>query len=274
MSSYEISLRGRSALITGASDGIGRAIALGLASAGANVALLARDTHALQSVASEAEQYGVKTAVITCDVSVLATISEAFNASVSALGQVDILVNNAGRVGSTGPFLELTDSDWATVARINFEAPVQFLRAFGRHAIPRGSGCVINVSSFAGSNGAPMIAHYGAAKAALNALSCSLAAEWASSGVRVNVLAPGWINTKLTAQFAEMPGVSAALLEAVPTGQWGTPDSVIGAALYLASDAAGLVTGACLEVDGGLTSYVGGPGMLSIAKHGHRIEVP
>jgi NAD(P)-dependent dehydrogenase (short-subunit alcohol dehydrogenase family) len=258
------SLSGKNALITGASRGIGRAIALGYAEAGADVALVARSTGALDALASEIEALGRRALILTCDVTEPDEVREAVATALKSFGQIDILVNNAGGFDYVGPFLELKPDDWANVMRLNFDSVVQLCQELGQHFVDRGSGSVVNISSIAGVGGVPMLATYATSKAAVLSLSRTLAAEWASHGVRVNALTPGWITTDLTKTFAENPQASAGLLSAVPAGRWGTPDDVVGAAVFLASDASRLVTGSCLVVDGGATAYVGGPTMLQL----------
>ncbi|MEQ0565509.1 glucose 1-dehydrogenase [Amycolatopsis sp. NEAU-NG30] len=255
-------LSGKTALVTGASRGIGRAIALGLAAAGADVALLARGTSALEEVAADVEACGRRALVLTCDVTDHAETRRAVATALTEFGQIDILVNNAGGFRFAGPFLELKPDDWDEVLALNFEATVNLCRELGPHFVKRGSGSVVNVSSIAGTAGVPMLATYAAAKAALISLTRSLAAEWSSHGVRVNALTPGWVETELTRTFAADPQASAGLLGAVPAGRWGEPDDVVGAAVFLAADASRLVSGACLTIDGGTTAYAGGPAML------------
>ncbi|MEC3974515.1 SDR family NAD(P)-dependent oxidoreductase [Amycolatopsis sp. H20-H5] len=265
------SLAGRTALVTGASRGIGKAIALAYAEAGADVGILARGTSELEKLAGEIEELGRRAVVLTCDLSDPRQLRTAVSTALTELGQIDVLVNNAGGFDCAGPFIELDAGDWAEVMRLNFDTVVQLCRELGRHFLQRGSGSVVNVSSIAGVGGVPMLSPYAASKAAIISLSRTLAAEWASRGVRVNALTPGWISTELTKTFAENPEASAGLLSAVPAGRWGTPEDVVGAAIFLATDASRLVTGSCLTVDGGATAYVGGPMMLELLSLG-RIE--
>jgi NAD(P)-dependent dehydrogenase (short-subunit alcohol dehydrogenase family) len=268
-----MNLTGKSALITGASRGIGRAIALRFARAGADVGLLARDQDALKEVAAQAEEQGVRAAVLPCDVTDAAAVQAAVAECITAFGQLDILVNNAGSLGSAGPFLALTDEDWQHVLNVDLLAAIHFLRLFGAHATARGSGSVVNVSSVAGANGVPMLSHYAAGKAALGSLTRSLAAEWASAGVRVNAIEPGWVATDLTVPFRANDDVAAGLMRAVPSSRWGSPEDIADSALFLASDSSAFVTGTCLTVDGGMTSYNGGATMIDLLALG-RIDAP
>lgn len=261
-------LTGKTALVTGASRGIGRSIALGYAEAGADVAILARNTCALEELAGEIETLGRRAVILTCDVDDHDQVHQAVATALTEFGQIDILVNNAGGFDYVGPFLELKPDDWAKVTRVNFDSVVHFCQELGRHLIRRGSGSVVNISSIAGVGGVPMMSTYAASKAAILSLSRTLGAEWAAHGVRVNALTPGWISTDLTKTLADNPQASAGLLSAVPIGQWGKPEEVVGAAIFLASDASRLVTGSCLTVDGGATAYVGGPTMLQLLELG------
>ncbi|WP_216216732.1 SDR family NAD(P)-dependent oxidoreductase [Amycolatopsis aidingensis] len=264
----QFSLDGKGSLVTGASRGIGRAIAIGYAQAGADVALLARSTTALEEVADEIEGYGRRALVLTCDVGDGGQVDDAIATAISEFGQLDVVVNNAGGFDWAGPVLDLEQQDWSAVLRINLESVVRVCRAVGRHLVKRGSGSVVNLSSIAGLGGVPMLAPYAVAKAGILSLTQTLAAEWAQSGVRVNALTPGWVRTELTEAFLGNPEAAAGLLSAVPASRFGEPDDVVGPAIFLASDASRLVTGACLTADGGTTCYVGGPAMLQLTALG------
>jgi NAD(P)-dependent dehydrogenase (short-subunit alcohol dehydrogenase family) len=261
---HDFGLTGRTALVTGASRGIGRAIAVGYAEAGADVAILARGTSALEEVADEVEKHDRQAIVLTCDVRDPEQVDAAVAAALTAFGHLDVVVNNAGGFDWVGPFLDLTTDDWAHVLQSNLDSVVCVLRAAGPHLVARGSGAVVNVSSVAGLSGVPMMAPYAVSKAAVISLSRTLAAEWAGFGVRVNAIAPGWVDTQLTRVMVGDATASDGLLRAVPARRWGTPEEVVGAAVYLASDAARLVTGAVLTVDGGMTAMEGGPTMLDL----------
>ncbi|MET8129525.1 glucose 1-dehydrogenase [Streptomyces sp. NPDC005065] len=258
------SLEGKTALVTGASRGLGRAIALGLAEAGADVAVLARTTSALEDTAAQVEKFGQRGLVLTCDAGDGEQVHRVVGQALSAFGTVDIVVNCAGGVEVVGPFLSQPFSDWAAAIRVNFESMVHVLQAIGPHLVERGGGSVINVSSVAGFAGFPMGSAYAVTKAAAISLTRSLAVEWAPAGVRVNALTPGWVKSQLTRNFTASEDVSAALMRAVPAGRWGDPEDIVGGALYLASDASRLVTGSCITVDGGMSSSVGGSGLSDL----------
>jgi NAD(P)-dependent dehydrogenase (short-subunit alcohol dehydrogenase family) len=266
------SLHGRHAVVTGASRGIGRAIALRLAEAGADVTVLARSAGALEEVAAEISAMGRKALAITCDVDDSGQIDEAVAAAVAGLGRIDVLVNNAGGFEYVGPFLAMEPGDWTAILRTNLESVVHFCRVAGRHMTEAGAGSVINMASVGGLNGVPMLSPYAVAKAGVVSLTQTLAAEWAGLGVRVNAIAPGWTRTQLTSSFAGNPALGDELIRSVPLGRWGEPDDLAGAAVYLAGDAARMVTGACLVVDGGVTCYDTGPAMIDALQAG-RIPV-
>jgi NAD(P)-dependent dehydrogenase (short-subunit alcohol dehydrogenase family) len=265
-------LDGKTALVTGASRGIGRAIALGLARAGADVAVLSRDLTALSEVAKEIEGLGVRALVVTCDIDDAEQIGSAVSAVLAEFGQLDIAVNNAGGFAYVGPFLEMTPADWTQMLRTNLESVVHICRIVGTHMTERGTGTVINVASVGGYNGVPMLSPYAVAKAGVISLTRTLAVEWAACGVRVNAIAPGWTRTQLTSSFAANPELAAELIRSVPAGQWGEPEDLAGAAVYLASEASRMVTGTCMTVDGGVTAYDTGPAMIDMLNVG-RIPV-
>lgn len=247
-------LSGKRALVTGASRGIGRAVALGLAAAGADVALSARDGDRLREVAGEIEALGRQAVVLPADVTdVEACRSLAWDA-VTRLGAVDVLVNNAGGSSYMGPFTELRFSGWEKVMRLNVDSIVHLSQALGRHMLERGSGSVINVASVAGLTGTPQLAPYGASKAAVISLTKSLALEWGSQGVRVNALCPGWTKTDLNADLWGDPALGASMVEPTALKRWAETSEMVGPAVFLASDASSFVTGQALVVDGGQTA--------------------
>jgi len=264
LSPSSFSLDGKNAFVTGASRGIGRAIALGLAEAGANVAAVARSTSALEELTAEIGKLDRTALALTCDVADADQIGLAVADAHSELGSLDIVVNCAGQIEHAGPFLDLTAEDWRRLFQVNFESVLHVCRAAGPHLLDQNGGSVINISSVAGTGGVPFFSHYAASKAAMISLTRTLAAEWAARGVRVNALVPGWVGTEMTRAFHGDPAVSEGLLSQVPAGRWGEPEDVVGAAVYLASDAARFVTGSCLTIDGGMTGAAGGPTMIGL----------
>jgi NAD(P)-dependent dehydrogenase (short-subunit alcohol dehydrogenase family) len=246
-------LTGRTALVTGASRGIGRAMAVAFARHGADVALNGRDTALLEEVRAEIEGLGRKAVVVAADVTDPDAVRGMVDSAISSLGHLDIVVNNAGGNTFSVPFLDVRASGWDKVMKLNLDSVVEVCRAVGPHMLKRGSGSVINVASVAGLSAVPMMGHYGTAKAAVLALTRTLAAEWAWAGVRVNALVPGWVATDLTEFARAEPGVEKALISRVPMQRWASAEEIAGPAVFLASDAASFVTGQSLVVDGGLT---------------------
>ncbi len=247
-------LTGRTALVTGASRGIGRAVALGLAQAGADVALSARDEALLAEVAAEVEALGRRVVVLPADVTDADACHRLAADAISGLGHLDVLVNNAGGSSFMGPFTDLRFRGWEKVMRLNVDSVVHLCQAVGRHLIERGSGSVINVASVAGLGGTPALAPYGASKAAVISLTRSLALEWGPAGVRVNALCPGWTKTDLNSDLWGDEALGASMVEPTALKRWATAQEMVGPVVFLASDAASYLTGQALVVDGGQTA--------------------
>ena len=246
-------LAGKRALVTGASRGIGRAIAIAYAHEGADVALLARDESKLAEVADEVEALGQRAVVLVCDVTDPDAVSGAVAHAVAGLGGIDVVVNNAGGNSFSRPLAELRHSGWAKTFALNVDSTVHVLQAVLPGMIERGSGSIINVSSVAALRGAPGMSHYAAAKSAVVTLTETLAVEVARSGIRANSLVPGWIETDLTEFLRSEPGSDQGLLSRVPMRRWGTVEEIASPAVFLASDESSFMTGQCLVVDGGLS---------------------
>jgi 2-deoxy-D-gluconate 3-dehydrogenase len=249
MTSFD--LTGRTALVTGASRGIGRAIAVGLARAGAHIALSARDEARLAEVRAEVEALGRRAVVLPADVTDPEQCVRLAAQAVEGLGAVDVLVNNAGGSSFMGPFTELRFRGWEKVMRLNVDSIVHLSQAVGRHMLERRTGSVINVASVAGLKGTPELAPYGASKAAVISLTRSLALEWGSSGVRVNALCPGWTKTDLNATLWGDEAVAAHLVAGTGMKRWAEAEEMVGPTVFLASDASSFLTGQALVVDGG-----------------------
>jgi NAD(P)-dependent dehydrogenase (short-subunit alcohol dehydrogenase family) len=247
-------LSGKRALVTGASRGIGRAVALGLAAAGADIALSARSEEQLREVAAEVEGLGRTAVVLPCDVTDPDALRSLADDAVAGLGAVDVLVNNAGGSSYMGPFTDLRFSGWEKVMRLNVDSIVHLTQAVGRHMLERGSGSVVNVASVAGLTGTPTLAPYGASKAAVISLTKSLALEWGPGGVRVNALCPGWTKTDLNRDLWADEGLAAAMVEPTGLKRWAEAGEMVGPTVFLASDASSYVTGQALVVDGGQTA--------------------
>ena len=215
-------LTGKTALVTGASRGIGRALALGLAAAGADVALSARDADALKEVQTQIEALGRRAVVIPADVLDPDACRELVATAIAGLGQLDILVNNAGGSSYMGPFTELRFSGWEKTMRLNLDSIVHITQAAGRHMVERGTGSIINVSSAAGLTATPFLVAYGASKAAVVSLTKSLAHEWGGNGVRVNALCPGWTMTDLNTDLWAGADAGASWVQGQALKRWAT----------------------------------------------------
>ena len=247
-------LDGRVALVTGASRGIGRAIALALADAGADVALIARDADLLEDAAAAVASMGRRGVPLVCDVTDAEAVRAAVAKATEALGPLDIVVNNAGGNSFSTPLATMRYSGWEKTFRLNLDSVVHVTQAVLPHMLERTSGSIINVSSVAGLRGAPLMSHYAAAKAALISLTQSVAIETAWAGIRVNALVPGWIETDLTGFLRDSDDTERALLSRVPMARWGRVDEIAQPAVFLASDASSFMTGQVLVVDGGLSA--------------------
>jgi NAD(P)-dependent dehydrogenase (short-subunit alcohol dehydrogenase family) len=248
-------LTGRTALVTGASRGIGRAIALALAESGADVALNSRNPESLEVVAKEIQERGRTAHVIAADLTDRDAAQAMVATAIEKLGHLDVLVNNAGGTAFMVPFSDLRFAGWEKVMRLNVDSVVHVLQAAGPHFLERGSGSVVNVASVAGLGGTPALSPYGASKAALISLTRSLALEWAHAGVRVNALCPGWTATELNRVLWENEEVSQGMVATIPLGRWGRAEEMAGPVVFLASDASSFMTGQCVVVDGGQITH-------------------
>ena len=248
-------LSGRNAFVTGASRGIGQSIAIGLAAAGADVALVARSEDGLAETASDITALGRKAFVIPADVTSQQAVADAAAAAIDQLGFVDIVVNNAGGSNFMVGFRDLRLAGWEKLMRLNLDSAVYVCHAFAGHLLERRQGSVINVASVAGVMGSPFLAPYGAAKAGLISLTKSLAVELGAEGIRVNALCPGWTATDLNRALWEDPEAGPATVATVPMRRWGTAEEMAGPAVFLASSASSYMTGQVLLIDGGQTVH-------------------
>jgi NAD(P)-dependent dehydrogenase (short-subunit alcohol dehydrogenase family) len=250
----EQDLKDRVALITGASRGIGRAIAEECAARGCAVALAARTPDAIQQVADGINAGGGRAVAFAADVTDEGAAERLVTETVAALGRLDILVNNAGGNSFSVPVASMRLSGWSKTMGLNVEATVRLIQQALPHLVESEHGVVINVGSVAGLRGAPLMSHYGAAKAAVASLTRSLAVEVAHQGVRVNSLVPGWIETDLTDFLRGDDATEQSVLSRVPMARWGRSEEIAQAAAFLASDASSFMTGQELIVDGGLSA--------------------
>lgn len=245
------SLEGRCALVTGASRGIGAAIALGVARSGADVALVARSRPELDLVAQEIRQMGRRAVVVTCDVTRRDEIERACEEALRGLRRIDVLVNNAGGPVFQAHVLEVRDDGWQKILDLNLLSVLRFSQLVGATMVERGAGSIINVASHA-HGVVPVWAGYLAAKAAVLSFTRSLAVDWGGHGVRVNAICPGAVDTAVNRHLVGNVGLADVPAELIPLNRWARPEDLVGTAIWLASDASSYVTGAVIDVGGGM----------------------
>ncbi len=242
-------LTGKNALVTGSSRGMGAAIAIALAQAGANVAL-----HASRSVPAEVidrvAETGVHHVALTADLSQPDSGPQLIEQAVDALGSIDILINNAG-ITRRAPAVDYPITDWNDVIATNLTSVFRLCQCAARPMLERGFGKIVNIASLLSFQGGIIVPAYAAAKGGVAQLTKALANEWASRGVQVNAIAPGYMATDLTEALQNDPTRSRQILERIPAGRWGSPQDVAGAAVFLASPASDYINGHILVVDGG-----------------------
>jgi NAD(P)-dependent dehydrogenase (short-subunit alcohol dehydrogenase family) len=244
------SLEGKVAVVTGGTSGIGRALSLGLADAGAEVIATARRKEQVDDTANEIEARGRKTLRMASDVGDRGTLETLLAAVLERFNKVDILVNCAGMIKRT-PTLDLPEAEWTNILNTNLTGTLRACQVFGRHMLERGYGRIINIASLNSFVALSEVAAYAASKAGVASLTRSLAVEWSKKGVTVNAVAPGVFRTDLNAQLLDSTPRGQELLMRTPMGRFGKTEELVGAVVYLASDSASFVTGQILVVDGG-----------------------
>lgn len=253
MAFSKLDLSGRTAVVVGGTSGIGRALAHGLAEAGADVVASSRRIEQVEATAAEIEALGRRTIRRTSDVSDRESLKELLTECTAAFGKVDILVNSAG-ITKRSPTIDLGEDDWNAILETNLTGTLRACQVFGRHMVGNGYGRIINIASLSTFVSLFEVAAYSASKAAVASLTKSLAIEWAKHGVNVNAIAPGVFRTALNQKLLDETPRGQEFLTRTPMGRFGNVEELAGAAVFLASEAASFVTGEVLVVDGGFLS--------------------
>lgn len=254
MSTRLFSLEGKVALVTGASRGIGRAIAIGFAEAGADVAVAARSEADLETLVKEVEATGRRGLAVPTDIRSRDAIEAMFERVTSEMGGLHTLVNNAGGSNFMAPLTSLRPEGWDKLRTLNLDSVFHATQIGAQKILESGGGSIVQVASVAARIGAPGLSPYSAAKAGVIAFSKAVAKELAGSNVRVNCIAPGWVATAMNEFITSDEGLRTATEALVPLGRFGRPDEMVGAAIFLASDAASYITGETIVIDGGYTA--------------------
>jgi 2-deoxy-D-gluconate 3-dehydrogenase len=245
---HPFDLAGKAAIVTGANSGIGRAIAVALAEAGADVALAGRSR--ADETAGQVAALGRRVVLIEADLATTAPVQSVVDETLAAFGRLDILVNNAGIIRRADA-VDFSEADWDAVIDTNLKSLFFLCQAAGRHMLGQGAGKIVNIASLLSFQGGIRVPSYAAAKSGVAGLTRALANEWAGRGVNVNAIAPGYIATNNTAALQADETRNRQILERIPAGRWGDPRDIAGAAVFLASSAADYVNGHVLAVDGG-----------------------
>jgi NAD(P)-dependent dehydrogenase (short-subunit alcohol dehydrogenase family) len=251
MSKSLFDLSGKTAVVVGGTSGIGAALSLGLAEAGADVVASSKTEAKVNDVAQKIEALGKRTLRVVSDVADRMSIEKLRDAAIDHFGKVDILVNCAGTT-KKGPTLNFPESDWKNIIEVNLTGTMRGCQVFGEHMLKRKAGRIINIASLSTFLGLFEVAAYGASKAAVGSLTKTLAVEWSRHGVLVNAIMPGVFRTPLNANLLDNTERGREFLTRTPMGRFGETQELVGAAIYLASDASAFVTGTILVVDGGI----------------------
>lgn len=254
MGTDRFSLWGKVAIVTGASRGIGRAIAIGYAEAGAAVVAAARSESDLDALVKEIDSLGRRGVAVATDVTDRQSLQNLFDVTEREFGRLDVLVNNAGGTRFSSPVVGLRPEGWDKVMKLNLDSVFHATQIGAQKMLDGGGGSIIQMASVAGIEGAPTLSFYSAAKGGVRLMSQAIAKELAQSGIRINSIAPGWIATDLNAGLRSDEASRSFMESTIPMGRIGEADEVVGAAIFLASDAASYMTGTTIVVDGGQTA--------------------
>jgi NAD(P)-dependent dehydrogenase (short-subunit alcohol dehydrogenase family) len=249
----QFKLNGKVCIVTGASRGLGRAMAIALAEAGADVVVTARSEAAIEETAGDIRALGRRALAVSCDVHNMQSVANVVDRTLAEFGQIDVLINNAGG-GDLRPLVETDEEQWLRIIDLNINSTFRFCKAVGPHMIARRRGKVINMSSVYGLIGDKNVSPYCAAKGAIINFTRALALEWAEYNITVNVLAPGYIYTERTSRVFDNPDLSPRFMSQVPMGRIGKRDELGPLVVYLASDASDYMTGSVIVIDGGQTA--------------------
>lgn len=241
-------IKNKNAVVTGANRGIGKAVAMGYAEAGANIVIV--DIEISQETVKEIEQFGVECYPYEFDLSKCENIENLANEIIERCGQIDILYNNAG-TQRRYPCVDFPQSEWDFVMNVNSKSVFFLCQAFGRHMLERGYGKIINTASLLSFQGGFTVPAYASSKGSVMQFTKSLSNEWAGKGVNVNCVAPGYLATDLNTALINDPVRSKQILERIPAGRWGMPEDIVGTAIFLASAASDYVNGIVIPIDGG-----------------------
>ena len=255
MSTSLFDLSGRTALVTGSSRGVGRAIAEGLAKAGARLVVNGTDPARVETAVAEFRSAGHAAEGAAFDVTDEAAIVNAFGSFDAKGVAIDILVNNAG-IQMRKPLVEFTSADWRKVIETNLTSAFIIGREAAKRMIPRKRGKIINIGSLASELARPTVGPYTAAKGGIKTLTKSMAVEWAASGIQANAIGPGYMLTDMNQALMQNPDFNSWLMSRIPSKRWGRPDELVGAAIFLASSASDYVNGQIIYVDGGLLAVM------------------
>jgi NAD(P)-dependent dehydrogenase (short-subunit alcohol dehydrogenase family) len=250
MTTHIFSLEGKTAVVIGGTSGIGRTLSLGLADAGADVIASGRRRELVDETAAEIERRGRQTLRLCSDVCKRSSLEELLAASLRRFTKIDILINCAGKIKRM-PTLAMPEEEWTDIMNTNLTGTLRACQIFGKHMLERGYGRIVNIASLNSFVALSEVAAYAASKSGVVSLTRSLAVEWSKKGVTVNAIAPGVVRTALNADLLDNAPRGHELLMRTPMGRFGRTEELVGAAVYLCSDAAPFVTGQTLVVDGG-----------------------